>query len=150
MSARALMQAKSSAQASRIAIQAFHICHKRRDRSYQSIFLPHCLPGPSCAFLIGLASIGPSSVALILLAETSLFQYMIICAAMTALSTAAPAKPQKMSGSLTSCFVVKSRARHPRRALKTAKAERFPVDWFLWLDMIWGNLELSERGSVTA
>jgi hypothetical protein len=53
---------------------------------------------------------------------------MSIWTARTAFKTAAPKKPQKMSGSLTSCLVVNSRARQPRRALKTANAERLPVE----------------------
>lgn len=55
---------------------------------------------------------------------------------MTALSTAAPANPQKIRGSFTSCLVVNSLARHPRRALKTANAERLPVERFWWFERI--------------
>ena len=60
----------------------------------------------------------------------------------------AAANPQKIRGSLTSCEVVKSRAIQPSKALNTAKADRFPVDWFCLFEMICGALEMMDRGSV--
>jgi hypothetical protein len=40
------------------------------------------------------------------------------------------------------------RAKHPRRALNTAKADKVPVEWFLWFSTIWGAFETRPMGMV--
>ena len=61
------------------------------------------------------APTGRSSLEVEVVLLALLFQYQIICAASTALRAKPATKPYRMSGSGTSCRVVKMRLREPRR-----------------------------------
>ncbi len=98
----------------------------------------------------GSGAAAPDSLCFVPSCSSVARQYMSIWSTRTTLRRAAPAKPQKMSGSLTSCLVVKRRARQPRSALNTANADRLPVERLVWFSRIWGALESNDRGMVHA
>lgn len=69
------------------------------------------LPAPVLTLSLPFASSFLASVLLL----PGAFQYHTICAASTALSAKAATKPYRISGSSTSCSVVKMRLREPAR-----------------------------------
>lgn len=77
------------------------------------VFLVLPLTPPALILTVSLPLRFSFAVSVLLLAAA--FQYHTICAAMTALSAKPATKPYKISGSGTSCSVVKIRLREPAR-----------------------------------